>query len=274
MQLIQLHQRFGVDGADVVQLGVHQLPEGVQPDPVDHDLDAGHHAVLAKHVRVVEDRPDSEGDAQVVLLRDELVEGLRQPGHDGGSAAHEHLESPFDRAVFVPHLGHVGEVLDCGRYVVVGVAPGESRLELAREVLGYGMPDAETHVGGQVGRWIEHFVGGYTGGGRPDDVTHRVATCLPRGKSHFSQQVQHFGAVVQRYVVHLDVFPGGDMPLPEGRVPFGYVAERPQGLGRQYPAGQFHANHLNVGLALTIDALAKPVGSELGVVQLSTLELA
>ena len=52
-------------------------------------------------------------------------------------------------------------------------------------------------------------------------------------------------------------------PFLQGRVLLGEVGERVHLLGRDAAEGQLHADHLDVGLALAVDALLEPEADEL-----------
>ena len=272
-QLVNLHVGRRVNGADLFQLGVHHVAELVEADAVYQHLEAGHHPVLAKHIGVVEHRPDGQCHPQVVVGGDELVQRLGEAGHDGGAAAAEYLEAALLHAVHHAGLRYVGQVLDGRRDVIAGVGAGEGRLELAGEALGDGMAHAEADVGRKVGCGVKHLVRVNAGVGRSYHVADGVAAGFAGGQARGAQQPQHLGALGQGDVVELDVLAGGDVALAQRGVLVGHLAEALHGLRGEDAAGNLDADHLHVGLALAVYALAQPEGSKDGVVQLPGLEV-
>ena len=79
--------------------------------------------------------------------------------------------------------------------------------------------------------------------------------------------------VGQRHVVHLDVLPRRDVALVERRVLLDRVGERLHLLGRDAAERQLHADHLDVGLALAVDALLEAEPDELVLGRLAGEEL-
>ena len=134
---------------------------------------------------------------------------------------------------------------------------GEGGLELTGEVLGYWVAHPVADVGGKVGRGVEDLVGADSRGGRADHVADGVAAGFAGGQPNLAQEPQNLGALSQRDVVELDVFTGGDVALAQRGISLGDVAQRLQGLGGQDAAGDFDAHHLDIGLTLPVDALAK-----------------
>ena len=78
-----------------LELLLDHLPEGVDADLVDQDLDPGAGAVHPQPVLAVEDPPARLGDLQVVAVveLDELVQRRRDPRHDRGAAADPDLDA-------------------------------------------------------------------------------------------------------------------------------------------------------------------------------------
>ena len=261
------HQGAEVDGADLRQFGVHHTAEFVQADFVNQHLEAGHHPVFAEDVGVVEHRPDRLGDAQVVVRADPFVEGLGEAGHNGSAAAAIDLEPLALFPINLLILGDESQILDGRRHFVLLVVAGEGRLELAGEVLGEGMADAEPDIGGEVGRGVKHFVRADAGGGGADHIADGVAASLAGGEADCAQQSQRGRGLLQGDVVELDVFAGGDMALAEGGVLFADFGQGVQHIGRGDAAGQFDADHLHVGLALAVHALAQAERRKGGIVQ-------
>ena len=127
------------------------------------------------------------------------------------------------------------------------------------------MPHTEPDVGGQIGCRVEDFVHVHAGGGRAYHVADGIAAGLAAGQTHGAQQPQHVGALGQGDVMKLDVLPGGDVTPFQGSVTLGHRAQGIQSVGGEDTAGDFHPDHLYVGLPLTIDALFQTEGSKLGV---------
>ena len=72
-ELFNFHVGLGIDGPNAFQFGFNQGLEFIQTNPVYQNLQAGHHAVLTKHVGVVEDGEYSQGQPEDVFLREEIV---------------------------------------------------------------------------------------------------------------------------------------------------------------------------------------------------------
>ena len=177
----------------------------------------------------------------------------------------------MDSVLFLD-LGHVGEVLDSGSNAVVVLAPGESSLEFAGEVLGYGMPYPEADVGGEIRCRVKDLVGAHPRGGRPNDVAHCIAAGLPGTEPHLAQQPQDRRALSQRNMVELDIFSGGDVAFTQRGVFFGDCPQSLQRLRCQDAPGDFHPNHLDIGLPLSVNTLPKPEGRKLGSIFLAGFE--
>ena len=266
------HQRLRVNGANLGQFRLYQLAELIQADAVNQHLEPGHHPVFAEGHRLVKDGPDRQGQSQVVRFGQELIQRFGQTGHYGSAAAHENLEAALQFAIHLFQLGNVGQVLDGGGYRVSAVDAGEGGLELAGKCLSDGMAYPEPDVGGQIGRGVEDFCGVHAGGGRPDHVADGVAAGFPAGQAHLAQQPQYVGTLGQRYVVKLDILPGGDVPLAQRRIMLGHFAQGVQGVGVEDASGDFNPNHLHVGLPLTVHSLPEAEGGEHSIVLLAGLE--
>ena len=262
------HQRLGVNGADLRQLLLDQLAELLQANAVNQYLDPGHHPILAEGYGLVKDGPDRQGQAQVVFFGQKVVQGFGQAGHNGSAAAHINLEPPLP----VPDLGDISQILNGGGHRVPGVNAGKGGLELAGKGLGDGMADAETHIGGQIGRGVKNFLGVHAGGGRADHIADGVAAGFPAGQSRRPQQTQDFGTLRQGDVMKLDILAGGDVALMQGGVGFGHFPQSFQGRRRKDAAGDFDPNHLDFGLALPVHPLPQAKGSELGIILFPRLE--
>ncbi len=252
------------------QLLLDLLAEGVDPDLVDQDLDPGAGAVDPQPLLAVEDPQHRLGDLEVVAVvgLDEVVERGRDAGHDRGAAADPDLEAP-DAVLFA---AEEGDVVDAGdRPVLVGA--GEGGLDLARHQLRRRVADEVADVGAGVGGRVEDLVGGDARPGVAGDVAHRVAAALARGEADRGDLADQRLHVAQRHVVDLDVLAGGDVALVERRVALDHVGEHLHLLRGDAAEGQLHPDHLDVGLALPVDALLEAEADELVFRQLSGEEL-
>ena len=73
-------------------------------------------------------------------------------------------------------------------------------------------------------------------------------------------------------MVELDVLPGSDVAFIQRGVLFGHRSQGVQGIGGEDAAGDFDPDHLDVGLALTVNPLTQPERRKLGVIYLSRLK--
>ncbi len=243
-----------------LQLFVDQLAEGVDPDFVDQDLDPGAGAIDAQPILAVEDPEDRLGDLQVLAVvgRDELVEGRGDAGHDRGAAADPYLEALDAVALAADE----GDVVDAGdRPVFVGA--GEGSLDLARHQLRGRVADEVADVGAGVGGRVEDLVGGDAGPGVAGDVAHRVAAALAGGEADGGDLADQRLHVAQRHVVDLDVLAGRDVTLVQRRPALDDIGEDVHLLGSNAAEGKLDADHLDVGLALPVDALFEAEADEL-----------
>ena len=157
------------------------------------------------------------------------------------------------------------------RPVLVGA--GEGGLDLARHQLRRRVADEVADVGGAVGGRVEDLVGGDAGPGVAGDVADRVAAALARGEAGFGDLAQQQLGVAQRHVVDLDVLAGGDVALVQRRVLLDDAGEGVHLLGRDPAEGKLDPDHLDVGLALPVDALFEAEADELVLLQLAGEEL-
>jgi hypothetical protein len=100
-----------------------------------------------------------------------------------------------------------------------------------------------------------------------------VAAALARGQARVGDLADERRGVRERHVVHLDVLPRRDVPLVERHVLLDDGGERLELLGRDAAHGQLDPDHLDVGLALAVDALLEAEADELVLRRLAALEL-
>ena len=152
--------------------------------------------------------------------------------------------------------------MDAGdRAVLVG--GGEGRLHLARHQLGGGVAHEVAHVRAHVGRGVEELALADAGPGVAGHVADGVAAALARGQVGVAEHADRLGGVAQRDVVQLDVLARGDVALVERGPALHHLREGLHLLGRDATEGQLHPDHLHVGLALAVDALAEAELDEL-----------
>ena len=243
-----------------LELFVDQLAEGVHPDLVDEDLDAGAGAVHAQPVLAVEDAKDGLGDLQVVAVveLDELVKSGGDARHDRGAAA----DPDLDAAHAVALARDEADVVDAGdRNVLVG--RGEGGLDLPRHELRRGVADEVAHVRAGVGGDVEELARRDSRERVARHVADRVAASLAGRQARIGDDADELGGVRERDVVDLDVLPGRDVPLVERRPLLDRIGEGFHLLRGHAAHRQLHADHLDVGLALAVDALLKAEADEL-----------
>jgi hypothetical protein len=169
-----------------------------------------------------------------------------------------HLEAPDAVAL----TGDEGDVVDAGDRAV-GVRARERGLHLARHQLRGGVAHEVAHVRAGVRRRVERLVVADAGPRVGGHVAHGVAAALAAGEPGVRDLADQRGGVAQRHVVDLDVLPGGDVALVEGRVLLHHVGERLHLLRRDAAERQLDADHLHVGLPLAVDALLEAEADEL-----------
>src|SRR3954452_15346397 len=247
-----------------LELLIDQLAEGVHADLVDQHLDPGAHAVLAQPVLAVEDPQGGLRPLQVVAVveLDELVEGGGDSGLDRGTTADLDLDTADLLAVDLLDLGDEADVVDLGDRPV-RVARAEGRLHLARHQLRGRVADEIAGVGGRVRGDVEGLVIRDAGPRVTGDVADRVAAALAGGETRLADLPDELGGVRERNVVDLDVLAGGDVALVERRELLDRVGEGLHLLGADAAVGKLHADHLDVGLALAVDALLEAEADEL-----------
>src|SRR5687768_2464467 len=89
-----------------------------------------------------------------------------------------------------------------------------------------------------------------------------------------ANDADEFRSVAERHVMDLDVLPRGDVALVERRVLLDRVREGLHLLGRDAAEGQLDPDHLDVGLALAVDALLQAELDELVALELAVEEAA
>ena len=190
--------------------------------------------------------------------RHELAQRRRDAGHDRRAAAHAHLEALHA----VADARDEGDVVDAGdRAVLVG--GGEGGLHLARHQLRGGVAHEVAHVGAHVGGGVEELALADAGPGVAGHVADGVAAALAAREAGVGQLPDRLGGVPQRDVVELDVLARGDVALVERRVLLHHVGEGLHLLRRDAAERQLHPDHLDVGLALAVDALLQAEADEL-----------
>ena len=228
------------------------LTEGIDPDLVDQHLDPGAGAVHPQEVLAVEDPHARLGDLQVIAVieLDELVQSRREAGHDRGAAA----DADLDPADPVLDLGHEGHVVDPGDRVV-GVGRGERRLDLAGHRLGRRVADEVADVGAGVRSDVEQLALERARARVAGDIAHRVPAALTGREPGLGDLTHQLGHVRERDVMHLDVLAGRDVTLAQRYVLVDHACERVELVGGDAAHRQLHADHLDVGLALAVNAL-------------------
>ena len=271
VEVEQFLERRRLGGPAFLQFVVDHLAEGLFADPVDEELEAGLEDVLAQFVGGVEDPDHGLGEGEELRHRDELGQRDGFLGHGGESAADHDAEAADLFAVDHADLGEEGEVVDGGDGGV-GLASGEVDLELAGQELGDRVPYPVADEGAGVGRGVEHFVVGDAGPGVGGDIADGVAAGLARGESDVAEHAEHVGHLVERDEVHLDVLARSDVAFAqggEGHADFGEAVEL---IGGDAAHGQLDPVHVNVGLPLSVDALAQAVEHELHLLALLLAE--
>src|SRR6185312_725461 len=107
----------------------------------------------------------------------------------------------------------------------------------------------------RVRRDVEVLTGQNAGAGISGHVAHRVTAALARGQAGVAELADERGGVGQRHVVHLDVLARGDVALAQRDVLLDAVGEGVELVGRDAAERQLDADHLDIGLALPVDAL-------------------
>ena len=146
--------------------------------------------------------------------------------------------------------------------MVVVVAASERAFELAGKCLGQRMSHRKPNEGRQVGSGVEDLRCADPCSGRSDHVAHHVSAGLPGAQAGSPQQSEGVWALVQGDVVELEVLSRGDVALAKGSKLLTEFAQNIHGLGGDDAAGNLHANHLDIGLALAVDTLLQTEGCE------------
>ena len=154
----------------------------------------------------------------------------------------------------------------------VGRAAVEGRLDLAGHRLGGGVADEVADVGAGVGGHVEQLVLGHSRPRVPGHVADRVAAALAAGEPGVAELADRLLDFRQRDVVHLDVLAGGHVALVQRGVLLDHVGERFELLRRDPAEGELHADHLDVRLALPVDALLEAELDELVFLDLAVEE--
>jgi hypothetical protein len=110
-------------------------------------------------------------------------------------------------------------------------------------------------VGGRVRRQVEELVGRDAGERVARDVADGVAAALAGGQAGLGRLADQGRSVLERHVVELDVLARRDVALVERDPLLDHVGEHLHLLRRHAAHRQLDADHLDVGLALAVDAL-------------------
>ena len=129
--------------------------------------------------------------------------------------------------------------------------------------------DVRAHVGGGV----ERLSLADAGPGVAGHVAHGVAAALARAEAGVAELADQLRGVGERHVVHLDVLARRDVPLAERHVLLDHPREGLHLLRRDAAERQLHPHHLDVRLALAVDALPQPEADELVAGRLAGEEL-
>ncbi len=143
------------------------------------------------------------------------------------------------------------------------VGAGEGGLDLARHQLRRRVADEVADVGDRVRGRVEDLVGGDAGPGVAGHVADRVAAALARGEPGLGDHLDQVLHVAQRHVVDLDVLAGRDVTLVQRRPALDDVGEGVHLVGRDTAERKLDPDHLDVGLALPVDALFQAEPDEL-----------
>ena len=154
------------------------------------------------------------------------------------------------------------DVVDAGQRAV-GVGAGERGLDLARHQLRRRVAHEVAHVGADVRRRVPQLVVADAGPRVGGHVAHGVAAALAAGEPGVGDLADQLRHVAQRDVVDLDVLARRDVGLVERRPPLDHVGERLHLLRRDAAPRELDAAHLDVGLALAVDALLEAEADEL-----------
>jgi hypothetical protein len=198
----------------------------------------------------------------------ELVQQAGRGGHGRGAAARDQAEP----ALAVADARAEAEIVDGGEGVVLGGAPFEGDLELARERGAQGMAQQVPRQLFRVGRDVEDLVRGHARVRAARDVADGAAAGLARGEARLGDAPHDLLHVVRLHEVELHVLPRRDV-AEAARPGVGGVGEGGE-LGRvQDPLRDLDPDHLDDVLALAVVSAHQPVAAPLVGSQLATLEL-
>ena len=209
---------------------------------------------------------------EVLVDRDPLAQQHGVLRHDREPAAGDDAEALGRHAVDLADLGDEAQVVDLRQRGVL-VASGEGDLELAGQQLRQLAAHEVAHEGARVGGDVERLVVADAGPGVAGDVAHGVAAGLARGQAGAAEHLQQLERLVERHVVVLHVLARGEVALAQRREALGDLAEGVELVRGDAAEGQLDADHLAVGLALSVDALAQPELGELQRVAVPVEEL-
>ena len=256
-----------------MQLLLDLAAQLVDAELVDEDLDPRAGAVDAQPVLAVEDPEDGLGDLEVLAVvgLDEVVERGRDARHDRGAAADAHLEALHAVADL---RADEGDVVDAGdRAVLVGAVNAVLTLRGISCVVG--VADEVAHVGAGVGRRVEELVLADAGPRVAGHVADGVAAALAAREAGVAE-ISRMALAASRSGTWWNwMFCRVVMwPLLSGAYFSTHVGEGLHLLRRDAAERQLHADHLDVGLALAVDALLEAEPDELGLLGLAVEEAA
>src|SRR5215207_6262667 len=236
-----------------------------EPSPLGEPYDSAG-AVDAQPVLTVEDAKDGLGPLEVlaVLGGDEVDQRRRDARHDRRAAADPDLEAAHAVALARDER----DVVDAGQRAI-RLRPRKGGLDLARHQLRRRVTHEVAHVRAGERRRVPQLVVADAGPRVGGHVAHRVAAALAAGEPGVGQLADQRRGVAQRHVVDLDVLPRRDVALLERRVLLDDRGERVHLVRGDAAERQLHADHLDVRLALSVDALLEPEADELGLLGLA-----
>ena len=252
-------------GVDLGQLGGVLLAKAVHADLADDVLEARARLVLAV-AHAVEHAHHRLDDRQEALGRHELLERVRVLRRRRQAAA----DANFEPAFGIANARQNGDVVDRALRAVVAAA-GERDLELARHRLADRVAQEVARDRLSIGRDVEGRAVAHAGQRARGHVAHRRAARLLGGEADLVELGHHFGGARELHEVELHVLARGDVP-EAARVLVGDVGEPVELRRGQDPLRDLDADHVDVGLTLTVGAAAEAIDLELVRRHLAALE--
>ena len=139
------------------------------------------------------------------------------------------------------YLGRVALMLACG----------DRDFVLARQVRVLAIAVKKCRSLGNQRRHIENFVVIDARDRTSRDVAHDVAASAHRGEADAFELLENLGKLVERDVVQLDILARGQLALVAA-VALGDLPDRPQPVGAQDAAGDFHPHHERADFRLVV----------------------